>query len=200
MKKSTIIVPLIDLLGAIWLLGFVASTRALAIAEERDFYDFGDSADFLVMIAPVLVLCFVVNVVWTGSTLVALARRRGVRSAIVCAIVLALWPAVFAATKVLASLPVNLAAHLQNPPHRDLGFSIVSAANRTRATTSHSPRSASRRAIVTKELHGADVELRFLSAEWLKDASCVSFEAVSPFGPCAVVREGQLSGKASAPS
>ena len=136
MKKSTIIVLLVNLLGAVWLLGFAASTRDLAIAEERDFYDFGDSADFLVMVAPILVLCFVVNVVWTGSTLVAPARRRGARSAIVCAIVLALWPAVFAATKVLASLPVNLAAHPQNPPHRDLGFSIVSAADRTRAACS----------------------------------------------------------------
>lgn len=117
MKKSTVIVPLINLLGAIWLLGFVASARDLAIAEERDFYDFGDSADFLVMVAPVLMLCFVVNVVCAGSTLVALARRRGIRSAIVCAIVLALWPAVFAATKVLVRLPVHSVDHPQEPPH-----------------------------------------------------------------------------------
>jgi hypothetical protein len=110
MKKSTLVLSTLNLLVAVCLLAFVWSARSLAVAEGRDSYDFGDSADFFVMLWPTLVVCWVADVIWASVAVVALIKRRGAESAIACLIVLAVWTAVVATARQLALLPPSEAA------------------------------------------------------------------------------------------
>ena len=107
MKKSTVIFSAANLVGMLILVGFVFGARQQAILEERDHYDFGDSLNFSLIIAPVLLLCLVANIIWAIVALVAIFRRRGYQSAVACVIVVALWAAVLPLTKEITSLPPN---------------------------------------------------------------------------------------------
>jgi hypothetical protein len=98
---------LVNVVAMGWLIGFVWSTKSLALAEERDSYDFGDSAGFLLLVAPVLVLCLVVNAVWAINAMRKVLRREGRQAAVALAVVIALWSAVFMAAGRLSTLPPN---------------------------------------------------------------------------------------------
>ena len=118
MKKSTLVLSILNLLGAVCLAVFVFGARDLAVTEGRDSYDFGDSAGFLLLVVPALVLCLVADVVWLVVAVVALVKRRGTESAIACVIVLTVWTVVLAAARGWAQLPSIPAAQALAPGQR----------------------------------------------------------------------------------
>ena len=102
------------------LLGFVSSARDLALIEERDAYDFGDSIGFLLLVGPAILLCVIADIIWAVTALLAIVRRRGYQEAVACAVVLALWLAVFLAARGLASFPSNPVLQRTATPHAEL--------------------------------------------------------------------------------
>jgi site-specific recombinase len=107
MKKSTVTFLGLNVLTMLWFLGFVLQARSLALAEERDAYDVGDSLAFLLYVAPALLLCVIADMIWAGIALLAAVRRRGFQQAVACAIVLATWLVVLFTARALAGLPSN---------------------------------------------------------------------------------------------
>jgi hypothetical protein len=121
MRKRTVIFPCFNILAMLCLVGFVLSARDLALIEERDAYDFSDSAGFFLIVAPVLLLCVVADIIWAGMALLAIFRRGDFQTLIACVIFLVLWAAVFLATRELASLPPNPALQGTASPTAELG-------------------------------------------------------------------------------
>lgn len=108
MKKSTVILTALNVVAMLCFLGFVPSARELALVEERDSYDFGDSAGFLLFVAPLLLLCMIANVAWAGTALWTAIRRRSYQSALAFALVLALWAITIPVSKEWAQLPAHV--------------------------------------------------------------------------------------------
>jgi hypothetical protein len=107
MKKSTIIFSAANFVGMIIYLAFVLNARHQAIAEERDYYDVGDSLNYILTVVPVFLVCLVSDIIWGVMALVAIVRRRRYQSALACLIVVASWAIVFPLAKELANLPPN---------------------------------------------------------------------------------------------
>jgi hypothetical protein len=64
MNKTTRIYLIINLIGiCLFLLIDVGIIRAIH-SEHRDAPDFGDSLNFLMMAAPVVLVCFVYSIIW----------------------------------------------------------------------------------------------------------------------------------------
>ena len=91
------------------LTNYVSSARDFALAEQRSYYDFGDSAGFLIWIVPVLLACLLANIVWVSKVVLAVFRSKSFRPAIACAVVVSLWVVVVLVTRDWATLPPNLA-------------------------------------------------------------------------------------------
>jgi hypothetical protein len=109
MNKSTTKYCLINVFGMLCFVGYVWGARHLAITDGRESYDLGDSAGFILVVVPVLLLSIVVNIIWTVVALRAILRNRTYQSAVVLVIVIALWAGVFPVARELAQLPSHQA-------------------------------------------------------------------------------------------
>jgi len=106
MRSSTIIFFLINLVVMFVYAAFVSGAHQLAVMEGRDYYDFGDSLNFM-MFLPVLLFCLIVNIVWGVMGLVAIVRRRDYHSAVGCVIAVTLWMVVILVAREMAYLSPN---------------------------------------------------------------------------------------------
>src|SRR4051812_28561461 len=110
MKKINILFSGANLLVMLIFVAFVLSARNLAIAEERDFYDFGDGINFSFAILPILLLCLASDVVWVVMALVAMLRRQHYESAVASFSVVVLWAIAIPLTRKMADLPPSKAS------------------------------------------------------------------------------------------
>jgi hypothetical protein len=92
MKKSTIIFSTANLIGIVLYWLFVGSICQQARAEQRNYYDFGDSLTFILTALPAFLMCFLLNVAWGVMALVAVFRRRDYQSAVALGVVLQCGP------------------------------------------------------------------------------------------------------------
>jgi hypothetical protein len=92
MKKSWLLIcSLINLAGAILYLYFTFDGVQFARAEQRRYYDAGDSIDFLARVAPVLLVCSLVNILWLYRAAVDIYRRHDFRSSFAFCLMVAVW-------------------------------------------------------------------------------------------------------------
>lgn len=105
MKKSTIAFSALNIVGMLCLVCYVLSARLQAMMEGRDSYDFGDSFGLLLLLVPIVFLCFIANIVWLVMAAVDIYRERNYRSVVACVAVVVLWAAVVQANRMLADLP-----------------------------------------------------------------------------------------------
>lgn len=108
MKKSIVILTALNVVAMLCMLAFVASAHDLALVEERDSYDFGDSAGFLLFVAPLLLLCMIANLGWAGTALWTAFKRRSYQSALAFALVLTLWAIAIPVSREWARLPAHV--------------------------------------------------------------------------------------------
>ena len=120
MRTLTIIFSAGNVLAMLWLLVFVLHAKSMALAEERDAYDFGDSIGFLLYVGPAILLCAISDIIWAATALLAVVRRRGFREAVACAGVLALWVVVLFAARGLSDLPSNPVLQRMASPSSEL--------------------------------------------------------------------------------
>jgi len=90
-RTSTIIFSAANLIGLFLILLSVAGICHLARMEQRDYYDAGDSIGFLVIAAPVLLVCLLLNVAWGIKALVDIFRHRSYQALVALGTVLAVW-------------------------------------------------------------------------------------------------------------
>jgi hypothetical protein len=107
MKKITILISVVNLVGMLVYMAFVLSTRQQAVMEERDYYEFGDSLNYILMMYPIFLLCLLSGVVWGITALATILRQRDYKPAVAWAIVAALWAVVIPVAKEMAYLPPN---------------------------------------------------------------------------------------------
>src|ERR1041385_1707452 len=91
MKKSAIIFSAANLIGLLLCLVFVVCISQQAKLEQRNYYDFGDSLNIILMALPIFILCFLLNVFWGIKALVEIFRRRDYQSALACVVVMGIW-------------------------------------------------------------------------------------------------------------
>ena|ERR1700722_3240664 len=80
-----------NLIGIVLYLLFVSAICNTAKMEERDYYDFGDSLNYILTALPVYLLCLLLNVLWGLKALKEILQRRDFHSAVACVVAVALW-------------------------------------------------------------------------------------------------------------
>ncbi|HWB58854.1 MAG TPA: hypothetical protein VG733_05150 [Chthoniobacteraceae bacterium] len=92
MKPSLIVYIVANLAGLFIFVMLVFAIYDNAKMEERDYYDFGDSLNFLVTAVPVFLLCSLLNAGWLIKAVVQAVRHRPWRGdAIACACSVTTW-------------------------------------------------------------------------------------------------------------
>jgi hypothetical protein len=74
---------------------FVDDICNFAKTEQRGFYDFGDSLQYIFTGLPVLLLCLLINILWGIKALINIFRRRDYHAFVVGVVIAALWAANF---------------------------------------------------------------------------------------------------------
>jgi hypothetical protein len=119
MKKSTLILTVINLVGMIVIFLFCVSTANFAKMEQRDYYDFGDSLSMILIALPVLLVCFIVNAFWGIKALIGIFRRRDYRGSAPFAVVVAAWALLYLICMFVTKLPPN-----NSPEPPPIAFSV----------------------------------------------------------------------------
>jgi hypothetical protein len=95
MKTSTIIFSVANLIGLLLCVIFVGSMVHLVRMEQRDYYDASDSFTFLATVGPVLLVCFILDIVWGIKALVDIIRRQDYQASLALGAVAVVWAASF---------------------------------------------------------------------------------------------------------
>lgn len=95
MKKSLLIYLTANAVGLFVFFGVVAGICHQAAMERRDYYDIGDSLNFMLFAVPGFLLCLLLNGLWAARALVDIFRRRSYQAAVIFALVVAIWTALF---------------------------------------------------------------------------------------------------------
>jgi hypothetical protein len=80
-----------NLVGVFLYLMFVVNTGNFAKMEQRHYYDFGDSLNFILFAWPVLLLCLLINVLWGIKAMIDIFRRNAYHALVVGVVVAAIW-------------------------------------------------------------------------------------------------------------
>ena len=91
MNKRVIFLALFNGASMLLLLHFVDAANRQAISEARWSYDFGDSMNALLFVAPAVLLCMLGNIVWFSASVWWAIDEHRFRSAILWLIVAAAW-------------------------------------------------------------------------------------------------------------
>jgi hypothetical protein len=103
MKKATVAYLLFNFAAVVLYVFFVLRIREGAKAELRDYYDFGDSLNFIMTGVPVLLVCVAYSLFWSIRSVVEIARRHGFQSLKALAAVTCVWTGLLFALKHLPS-------------------------------------------------------------------------------------------------
>ena len=95
MKTSLLIYSIANTIGGILFFGVVAGICQQAKMEQRDYFDFGDSSNFILFAVPVFLLCLAVNTLWGVKAVIDIVRRRSYQTSVVFGFVLAVWTVLF---------------------------------------------------------------------------------------------------------
>ena len=106
MKKSTVIVLVANIAGCLFCLHGVGGILSLAKAEQRSHFDGFDSITFLCTVAPVILLCFLMNLGWGVKALADIIRRKNYQASISFMVVLIFWIASFLIMRQASVFPV----------------------------------------------------------------------------------------------
>ena len=90
-KSALVIYAVANLLGLLLFLSSVLAIMHNAKLEERDYYDFGDSLNFILLGLPILGICLLLNLAWVVKALIDIFRCREYLSLVAAAVVLAVW-------------------------------------------------------------------------------------------------------------
>ena len=105
MKKIPLIYSVTNLIGLLFFFCFFVSAANFAKIEQRDYYDFGDSLNFILIGLPVLLVCFLVNTCWGIKALIDVFRRRDYRASVAFAVVAAAWAMLYLVAIFMSKLP-----------------------------------------------------------------------------------------------
>jgi len=89
--RNGLIFAAVNLVGAVIYLLLSSRIHAFRESEGRDYYDFGDSLDYLWTALPVVLLFFLTDFIYSIYAVAVLIRRRNTTPIKFCGIVLALW-------------------------------------------------------------------------------------------------------------
>lgn len=91
MKKSTVIFSAANLVGMVIIWHAVVSICQEAKLEHRDYYDAGDSFDFLATAMPVLFVCFLLDAGWGIKALVDVFRHKSYQAIVALSVFAFVW-------------------------------------------------------------------------------------------------------------
>ncbi|WP_416762627.1 hypothetical protein ACNI65_09575 [Roseateles sp. So40a] len=91
MNKRVIFLAVLNGASMLLLLYFFDAANRQAIGEARQSYDFGDSINALLFVAPAVLLCMLGNIVWFCASVWWAVDERRFRSAILWLIVTMAW-------------------------------------------------------------------------------------------------------------
>lgn len=92
-KPALVIYISANLIGFLLFLVSVSAICHTAKMEQRDYYDFGDSLNFILTGLPVFLLCLLFNIAWGLKALIDVFHHRNYQAAMASVVLVAVWVA-----------------------------------------------------------------------------------------------------------